>query len=176
MCFFYYLPINHSISSTSNQIIIIYQTGLIFVGAIVAYKTVFKQRNLLVKALDNCKDEDLVQIKESTGKLDTADWEKRSDQDKLIMFYTHIITNVIQSLTKNIEEVSEIQTTGQNTQAADQSSPGSSTPSESNTQTVTPSSSRYQSGTHSAENNTQTTTQSSNPHSAESDSESATVI
>ena len=52
--FLYYLPINYSISST---IIIIYQTGLIFVGAIVAYKTVFKRRNLFFKALDNCKEQ-----------------------------------------------------------------------------------------------------------------------
>ena len=57
VCFFYYLPINHSISSTSNQIIIVYQTGLIFVGAIVAYKTFFKRRNLFVKALDDCEKE-----------------------------------------------------------------------------------------------------------------------
>ena len=52
VCFFYYLPINHSISSTSNQIIIAYQTGLIFVGAIVAYKTIFEKRDPLVEALE----------------------------------------------------------------------------------------------------------------------------
>ena len=97
VCFFYYLPINHSISSTSNQIIIIYQTGLIFVGAIVAYKTFFKRRNLFVKALDDCEEEvvkDLLTEEEKLG------WGTNTDQEKLTIFYRYIIKYAIDRFTK----------------------------------------------------------------------------
>ena len=53
VCFFYYLPIHQSISSTSNQIITIYQTGLIILGAALTYKTFFRKRNVYIKAHNN---------------------------------------------------------------------------------------------------------------------------
>ena len=99
VCFFYYLPINHSISSTSNQIIIIYQTGLIFVGAIVAYKTFFKRRNLFVKALDDCEKEIVKDF--LLTKDEKSGWGKNTDQEKLTIFYRYIIKYAIDKFTES---------------------------------------------------------------------------
>lgn len=90
VCFFYYLPINHSISSTSNQIIIVYQTGLVFVGAVIMYKTVFKRRNPLIKALDSCEDDEKRELLEQTTSKSTlfaGMWQTLTDQEKLVIFH-----------------------------------------------------------------------------------------
>ena len=104
--FFYYLPINHSISSTSNQIIIVYQTGLVFVGAIVAYKTIFKKRDKFVEALDECEDK----VKDSLlNKEKNVNWVASTDQEKLNIFYRHVITYIILNL---IREAQDNETSG----------------------------------------------------------------
>ena len=95
VCFFYYLPINHSISSTSNQIIIIYQTGLVFVGAVVAYKAIFETQNVFVKALDGCKNEIETQLLDEN---EAARWGRSTDQKKLTIFYQYIIKYAIPEL------------------------------------------------------------------------------
>ena len=96
VCFFYYLPINHSISSTSNQIIIVYQTGLIFVGAIFMYRTVFKRRNPIIRALDKCNDEVKKALVNSEPEK-KIEWQTITDQEKIIIFYQYMIANCILS-------------------------------------------------------------------------------
>ena len=96
VCFFYYLPIHQSISSTSNQIITIYQTGLIILGAAITYKTFFRRRNVYIKALvkneGNIKKNLLCDVEKKQK------WDKSTDQEKLTMFIGHIITDVIPRL------------------------------------------------------------------------------
>ena len=106
VCFFYYLPINHSISSTSNQIIIVYQTGLIFVGAVVMYKTVFKRRNPIIKALDNCDGsvkKTLTSHTESAADSEPKEWQTITDQEKITIFYQHMIAKFIPSQEQELE-------------------------------------------------------------------------
>ena len=91
VCFFFYLPIKHSISNPPNQIIIIYQTGLIFAGALVTYKTIFKrQSNPLIRALKNSA------VKNSLP--NEIELEAISDRKKLANFYSFIITDIVLKL------------------------------------------------------------------------------
>ena len=90
VCFFFYLPINHSISNPPNQIIVIYQTGLVFAGALVTYKTIFKRSNPLVRALKKST------VKKSLPK--EIELEAISNRKKLANFYSFIITDVVLKL------------------------------------------------------------------------------
>ena len=92
VCFFYYLPIVHSLSRSSNQIIVIYQTCLIIVGAVVMYKTVFRRTNPLIKAL---KRKEVMNIVSKSG---MEEWEANTDREKLADFYSFMITDVIRNL------------------------------------------------------------------------------
>ena len=94
VCFFYYLPIVQSLSRSSNQIIVIYQTGLIFLGAGVMYTTVFRKTTPLIKALKQKEIGDMV------SKSGIEEWEASSDQQKLADFYSFMITDVIRNLSR----------------------------------------------------------------------------
>ena len=117
VCFFYYLPINHSISSTSNQIIIIYQTGLVFVGAFIAYKAIFETRNVFVKALDGCKED----LRNLLDEQEEGGWETSTDQEKLTIFYQHIIKYAIPTLNNRVP-VTELLQGARSTHEGDQQS------------------------------------------------------
>ena len=89
VCFFYYLPIVQSLSRSSNQVIVIYQTGLIFLGAGVMYRTVFRKTTPLIKVLKRKEIGDMV------SKSETEEWEASTDEEKLVDFYSFMITDVI---------------------------------------------------------------------------------
>ena len=93
-CYFYYLPIVQSISRSSNQVIAIYQTILIFIGAFILYKTIFKKTDPLVKALNQKEVGNMI------SKSATEEWEASNDRDKLISFYSFVIMDVIKNLSK----------------------------------------------------------------------------
>ena len=94
VCYFYYLPIVQSISRSSNQVIAIYQTILIFIGALILYKTIFKKTDPLIKALNQKEVGNMI------SKSATEEWEASNDRDKLISFYSFVITDVIKNLSK----------------------------------------------------------------------------
>ena len=89
VCFFYYLPIVQSLSRSSNQIIVIYQTGLIFLGAGVMYRTVFRKTTPLIKVL---KRKEIGNIVSKSG---IEEWEASTDEEKLADFYNFMIADVI---------------------------------------------------------------------------------
>ena len=94
VCYFYFLPIVQSISRSSNQVIAIYQTILIFIGALILYKTIFKKTDPLIKALNQKEVGNMI------SKSATEEWEASNDRDKLISFYSFVIMNVIKNLSK----------------------------------------------------------------------------
>ena len=74
VCYFYFLPIVQSISRSSNQVIAIYQTILIFIGAFILYKTIFKKTDPLIKALNQKEVGNMI------SKSATEEWEASNDR------------------------------------------------------------------------------------------------
>lgn len=77
MLYFYFVPTDDSISSVPNQMVVSYQTVIIFVGAYIAYTSIFKKKCSLQEALRDTHD----------------DWKLFTDEEVLTKFYKEMITN-----------------------------------------------------------------------------------
>jgi hypothetical protein len=108
-CYFYYLPIVQSISRSSNQVIAVYQTILIFIGAFILYKMVFKRSDPLVKALNQENVGNVI------SKSAMEEWEASNDREKLASFYSFVITDVIKNLSRvpAVSKGGDLETDGQ---------------------------------------------------------------
>ena len=76
MLYFYFVPTNDSISSVPNQMVVGYQTAILFVGAYIAYTSVFKKKCSLQTALRETHD----------------NWRSLTDQEVLTEFYKDMIS------------------------------------------------------------------------------------
>ena len=76
MLYFYFVPTNDSISSVPNQMVVSYQTAILFIGAYIAYTSVFKKKCSLQTALRETHD----------------NWRSLTDQEVLTEFYKDVIS------------------------------------------------------------------------------------
>ena len=80
------------------------------------YKTVFKRRNPLIKALDSCEDDEKRELLEQTTSKSTlfaGMWQTLTDQEKLVIFHKYMTKNTILKF-KRRRQTSERNGTPQN--------------------------------------------------------------
>ena len=80
MLYFYFVPTDDSISSIPNQMVVSYQTAILFVGAYIAYASIFKKKSSLQTALRDTH----------------PTWNSLTDQEVLTEFYREMITRYCQ--------------------------------------------------------------------------------
>ena len=76
-------------------------------GAVVAYKAIFETRNVFVKALDGCYKDDI--LTELLDEEEKDGWGTNTDQEKLNIFYQHIIKCAIPTLKNRVIVTEQIQ-------------------------------------------------------------------
>ena len=94
-CYFVLIPINMSISNAGDRLIGIYQSFFVIVGALFAYKALFKpEHSGIQEAVTERK-------KPLTEGAQGAKWRSLSDKEKLDEFYGIVVDIVAQHYTQN---------------------------------------------------------------------------
>ena len=98
-CYFVLIPINMSISNAADRLVGIYQSFFVIVGALFAYKTLFKSEQS--KSEPNGIEEAVKGRKEPlTEAAQGTDWMSLSDKGKLDEFYRIVVDIVAQHYMK----------------------------------------------------------------------------
>ena len=93
-CYFVLIPINRSISNAADRLAGIYQSVLVIVGALFAYKTLFKSEPSGIQEAVVGRKKPLTEGAQGT------EWRLRSDKEKLDEFYSIVVDIVAQHYMK----------------------------------------------------------------------------
>ena len=98
-CYFVLIPINMSISNAGNRLIGVYQSFFVIVGALFAYKTLFKSEQS--KSESNPIEQAVKRRKMPfTENAQGAEWGSLPDKEKVDEFYRVVVDIVAQHYTK----------------------------------------------------------------------------
>ena len=93
-CYYVFIPINKSISNAADRLVGIYQSTVVIVGALFAYKTLFKSEPSGIQEAVKGRKKPLTEGAQGT------EWRSLSDKEKLDEFYSIVVDIVAQHYMK----------------------------------------------------------------------------